>query len=513
MKLRYYDPEPSYGGDAYYAGNISEWWWQHKNVNGNYDADNNTYIYHYDDLSRLNDSRLTYNESEDIADEFAERGITYDKNSNILTLNRSSLSPGDARNYRFSYDGNQRNRELESNLAYGYDANGNMGYDPVGDLFISYNLLNLPSMIRCEYDRRMYYRYLADGTKLSLGLSSSTATQRYIGSLVYDNGKFESASFGGGRLVGTNNGTDSEAHYFVTDHLGSTRVVAKVTSAGCEDLDRKDYYPFGKVWQQSGMPASGNRYTFSGKEQQRAGLASTKLLDFGARLYDPDGVTFLQQDPLMEKYSSIGQYNYCAGNPVKYVDRDGRDIRITYSTINNKGRTVTAYATYNQGKITYSQGATPTASSKEFVQRVQTDLNQLAADNPTLAGRIETLENSNNIHTIEQSRNNNGNTPESIENDQSGIPSGSTTAYNPDLESTPSAGERPARAGLAHELLGHGYDSDQGTTNYQKTSNGIPMYEVNAVNTENLVRKATDTPVRTTYDDKPIPQNLLQNPR
>ena len=144
---------------------------------------------------------------------------------------------------------------------------------------------------------------------------------------------------------------------------------------------------------------------------------------------------------------------------------------------------------------------------------MQTDLNQLAADNPTLAGRIETLENNNNIHTIEQSRNNNGNTPESIENDQSGIPTGSTTAYNPDLESTPSAGERPARAGLAHELLGHGYDSDQGTTNYQKTSNGIPMYEVNVVNTENLVRKATDTPVRTTYDDKPIPQNLLQNPR
>ena len=178
-------------------------------------------------------------------------------------------------------------------------------------------------MIRGAYDRRIYYRYLSDGTKLSLGLSSSTATQRYIGSLVYDNGKFESASFGGGRLVGTNNGTDSEAHYFVTDHLGSTRVVAKVTSAGCEDLDRKDYYPFGKVWQQSGMPASGNRYTFSGKELQRAGLASTKLLDFGARFYAPDGVTFLQQDPLLEKYYSIGQYNYCAGNPIRYIDPNG----------------------------------------------------------------------------------------------------------------------------------------------------------------------------------------------
>ena len=107
MKLRYYDPEPYYGGDAYYTGNISEWWWQHKNVNGNYDADNNTYIFHYDDLSRLNDSRLTYNESEDITDEFVENGITYDKNSNIITLNRSSLSSDDMKNYRFSYSGSQ----------------------------------------------------------------------------------------------------------------------------------------------------------------------------------------------------------------------------------------------------------------------------------------------------------------------------------------------------------------------------------------------------------------------
>ena len=145
--------------------------------------------------------------------------------------------------------------------------------------------------------------------------------------------------------------------------------------------------------------------------------------------------------------------------------------------------------------------------------QVQADLNQLAADNPVLAARIETLENSDHVHTIERSVHHNGNTPESAENDKNGIPTGSTTAYNPNLESTPSAGERPARAGLAHELLGHGYDSDQGITNHQKTSNGIPMSEVNAVNTENLVRKASNTPIRTAYDDKPIPHKLLQDPQ
>ncbi len=178
----------------------------------------------------------------------------------------------------------------------------------------------MPSKLYGWGDYSDYYLYLADGTKIQHEYSDGQQ-DRYIGSLVYySNGEF-SAPIGGGRLVSEGNTT--AAHYFLTDHLGSTRVVAKVTSAGCEDLDRKDYYPFGKAWKQPELPTSGNRYTFSGKEQQRAGLASTKLLDFGARLYDPDGVTFLQQDPLMEKYSSIGQYAYCLGNPVKFTDENG----------------------------------------------------------------------------------------------------------------------------------------------------------------------------------------------
>ena len=350
------------------------------------------------------------------------------------------------------------------------------------------------------------YVYLANGTKILHEYKDRQQDECRDGSLVYEANDECCASFGGGRIVGTDNG--SEVHYFLTDHLGSTRVVAKVTTAGRDDLDRKDYYPFGKEWAQSDMPKERSNICL---ENDYSSILP--VYDFGARSYYPEGVFFLQQDPLMEKYYSIGQYNYCAGNPVKYMDQDGREIRIAYNTTTKSGRTVAVYATYSQGNITYTQGATPTTISKEFVQQVQADLNQLAADNPVLAARIETLENSDHVHTIERSVHHNGNTPESAENDMNGIPTGSTTAYNPNLESTPSAGERPARAGLAHELLGHGYDSDQGITNHQKTSNGIPMSEVNAVNTENLVRKASNTPIRTTYDDKPIPHKLLQDPQ
>ena len=189
---------------------------------------------------------------------------------------------------------------------------------------ISYNLLNLPTRLFCWGDYAEYYDYLADGTKVRHAYQDGQE-RIYAGSLVYDQGVFESAPFGGGRIVSTYD--DSEAHYFLTDHLGSTRVVAKVTSAGRDDLDRKDYYPFGKAWTQADMPTSGNRYTFSGKEQVDVAIEdgiTTPIHDFGARYYDPDGALFFQQNPLMEKYYSIGQYNYCVGNPVKFTDENGK---------------------------------------------------------------------------------------------------------------------------------------------------------------------------------------------
>ena len=76
------------------------------------------------------------------------------------------------------------------------------------------------------------------------------------------------------------------------------------------------------------MPASSNRYTFSGKERQDIesdDCITTPLYDFGARFYDPDGVHFLQQDPMAEKYYPISQYNYCLGNPIRLIDPNGME--------------------------------------------------------------------------------------------------------------------------------------------------------------------------------------------
>ena len=282
------------------------------------------YAFTYDDLARLVDTELYLDDSYGASNEFVENGITYDKNSNIITLNRSSLSSDDMKGYRFSYSGNQRIKDETSNSDYEYDANGNIHRDALTGFYIYYNLLNLPTVIYTEGDMGLYYTYLSDGTKIEVCGYDDSEPTRYIGSLVYNDGTFESASFGGGRIVGTNNGANSEVHYFLTDHLGSTRVVAKVTPTGREDLDRKDYYPFGKEWTQSGMPTSDNRYTFSGKEQQHLRGQVVNYADFEARFYDSETGIFLQQDPLSEYSFQVSPYAYCGNNPINRIDLDGK---------------------------------------------------------------------------------------------------------------------------------------------------------------------------------------------
>ena len=328
MRLRYHDPESHLSDRASYTGNISSWWWKHRLINNDNDSENRLYAFTYDDLARLVDTDLYLDDSYGASNEFVENGITYDKNSNIITLNRSSLSSDDVKNYLFSYSGNQRIKDETSNSDYEYDANGNIHRDALTGFYIYYNLLNLPTVIYTEGDIGLYCTYLSDGTKIEVRGHDDNESIRYAGSLIDNDGTFESTAFR--RQVASSartTGANSEARYFLTDHLGSTRVVAKVTPTGREDLDRKDYYPFGKEWTQSGMPTSDNRYTFSGKEQQHLRGQVVNYADFEARFYDSDGIHFLQQDPLLEKYFRIGQYNYCAGNPIRFIDSDGRKIR------------------------------------------------------------------------------------------------------------------------------------------------------------------------------------------
>ena len=135
-------------------------------------------------------------------------------------------------------------------------------------------------------------------------------------------------------------GFDPRVCWHVTDHLGSTREVV-VLGAGLMGrsavVESNGYLPFGTRYGKTPgtsyilTEGNSNRYRFSGKEEQRFGwdadacrpVADLGLLDFGARYYDPFTCRWTTPDPLAGKYLSLSPYNYCAGNPVRYVDPDG----------------------------------------------------------------------------------------------------------------------------------------------------------------------------------------------
>ena len=63
-------------------------------------------------------------------------------------------------------------------------------------------------------------------------------------------------------------------------------------------------------------------FVFAGKERDE----ETDFSYFGARYYDSDlSGLFLSVDPMSDKYPGISPYTYCAWNPVKLVDPDGRE--------------------------------------------------------------------------------------------------------------------------------------------------------------------------------------------
>jgi RHS repeat-associated protein len=137
-------------------------------------------------------------------------------------------------------------------------------------------------------------------------------------------------NFGGGRRNATNNAYD--INYFITDHLGSTRVIV---GANGTVKAQYNYYPFGKQWEDANLMANTNRYTFSGKEKQT--VRNLGFLDFGSRMLSNNEVPgWTTQDPLSEKYYSISPYAYCAGNPLRYIDPNGMMYDDYYSSRNGK---------------------------------------------------------------------------------------------------------------------------------------------------------------------------------
>jgi len=67
-----------------------------------------------------------------------------------------------------------------------------------------------------------------------------------------------------------------------------------------------------------------NRPKVNGKEFD--GMHGLNTYDYGARQYNPVTGRWDRMDPLSHKYYSTSPYAYCANNPIRFVDPDGRRI-------------------------------------------------------------------------------------------------------------------------------------------------------------------------------------------
>ena len=66
------------------------------------------------------------------------------------------------------------------------------------------------------------------------------------------------------------------------------------------------------------------QYKYNGKEFD--GMYGLNTYDYGARQHDPILARWDRLDPLCEKYYGVSPYAYCANNPVKFIDPDGKKI-------------------------------------------------------------------------------------------------------------------------------------------------------------------------------------------
>ncbi|MBQ5474893.1 MAG: hypothetical protein IIT65_09350, partial [Lachnospiraceae bacterium] len=90
-------------------------------------------------------------------------------------------------------------------------------------------------------------------------------------------------------------------------------------------------------------------YKFNGKDLDQ----ETGYYYYGARYYDPSTALWFGVDPLQHKYPEVSPYVYCAGNPVKYVDPDGREKLIFFAPSESNNRISNAANNYpeNDGVI------------------------------------------------------------------------------------------------------------------------------------------------------------------
>ncbi len=119
----------------------------------------------------------------------------------------------------------------------------------------------------------------------------------------------------------------SGIYFYHSDHLGSA---TWITDGQGLPVQFMHYMPYGELWYDQQASAYNERYKFTGKERDR----ESGYDFFGARYYSSAVLSWLSVDPLVDKYLWISPYAYCAWNPIKYVDPNGKWFETAWDVAN-----------------------------------------------------------------------------------------------------------------------------------------------------------------------------------
>ena len=280
--------------------------------------------------------------------------MEYNKMSSPIAFNQSISSEGTTtfKNNTYHYNSDiQPNAPIQiGDMHYTYDAAGNptsildasgMGRDLVWDaenrlkeiidtkegLFHSYAYDHTGERILKRYGTAQsgYVNGKDMGTLYDFGESYSAYASAYF--VENNNGYTKHYYAGATRLVSKlgegyfeNNELvptgkeEKEQYFYFQDHLGSSTYITDING---EIAQYSAYTPYGEMFREY---RNVTPYRFNGKELD----TETGLYYYGARYYNPATSLWLGVDPLASKYPGVSPYVYCVGNPVKYVDPDGR---------------------------------------------------------------------------------------------------------------------------------------------------------------------------------------------
>jgi len=211
-------------------------------------------------------------------------------------------------------------------------------------------------------------------------------------------------------------------------------------------------------------------------------------------------------DPLSEKYASLSPYAYVANNPINAIDPDGRDIIYDAKDGTN--------LQYRSGHFYFLNGNLKGQRYDGGKHSVSPTLFKLAkayrkiehSKDKVLIGMLHQLENSENIHQIQEGAAGKGS---KVDTNKKGTAEdyqgeGSITFYDFSEESKKNfrktAGVKNSNLSIVVHEISHQIDEDNGNTGDDQYPNtASDPSEIRAVHTENRGRVIDGLPRRTNY--------------